>query len=220
MEAGAVIVGGHTIEDYPPKYGLSVTGLVHPDHIITNAAAAEGTELVLTKALGTGIAVAAQRTHVAPEGLYEAAVTSMKQLNAAGAGIMQEFGVRAATDITGFGLLGHALKMARASNVTFELYAGKIPVLHGALEMADIGCLPGAAFRNQEFTDADTIYPAGFDPALKMVLCDAQTSGGLFICAPCGRGEEMAERLKAAGYERAAVIGRTVKFSGLPLRIL
>jgi selenide,water dikinase len=213
-EAGAVIVGGHTIEDYPPKYGLSVTGIIHPDRIITNAAAKDGDELILAKALGTGIAVAARRTGVDPEGLYDAAVTSMKQLNGPGASIMQDYNVRCATDITGFGLLGHALKMARASSVTFEINASVLPIIQGALEMAEMGCLPGASFRNQEFAKDDCSFPARFDHARAMVMFDAQTSGGLFICAPRGTGAEMTAKLKAAGYTYAALIGRVLKKAG------
>ena len=213
-EAGAVIVGGHTIEDYPPKYGLSVTGIIDPSKIMTNAAASPGDELILTKPIGTGIAVASKRTGVNPEGLYEAAVASMKQLNAAGAEIMRRYDVKCATDITGFGLMGHALKMARASGVTFELDSRAVPVLDGALEMSEMGCLPGAAFRNLEFAQSDVSFPKNIDPALKMVFFDAQTSGGLFICASAGKGEEMVKELREAGYEKAALVGRAAALSG------
>ena len=209
-EAGAVIVGGHTIDDYPPKYGLSITGLVHPEKIITNAAAKIGDILILTKPLGTGIAVAAKRTGVATEALYAEAVASMKLLNAEGGRIMQKYNVRAATDVTGFGLLGHALKMAAASGVSFEIESACIPALTDALAFADMGCLPGASFRNQEFAEKDCSFAAGIPHAAKMLLFDAQTSGGLFICAPSATADQMLAELRISGYARAQIIGKAI----------
>jgi selenide, water dikinase len=131
-EAGAVIAGGHTIDDYPPKYGLAVTGVVHPQRIVTNAAAVPGEVLILTKPIGTGVVIAGKRVGETHDAEYAETIASMKQLNKAGGFAMQEDNVRAGTDITGFGLLGHAKKMADASMVTFIIRAGKIPLLAGA----------------------------------------------------------------------------------------
>jgi selenide, water dikinase len=218
-EAGAVIVGGHTIDDYPPKYGLSVTGVVHPDRVITNAAAKGGDLLILTKPIGTGMVIAGKRTGYAREDDYRAALDNMKQLNRNGALLMQEFGVRSATDITGFGLLGHAVKMAQASGVTFRLKSDSIPLLPGARELAELGCLPGACFRNREFTDGNCSFAQGVDYDLKMLLADAQTSGGLFMAAPQATADALLTRLRAAGYPAAAIVGEVVAKREKPIYI-
>jgi selenide,water dikinase len=161
--AGAVMAGGHTIADSPPKYGLSVTGVVHPARVVTNAAARPGDALVLTKPIGTAILLAGPKTGLAAAGDVRAAMNSMKQLNREGAEVMQRHGVRAATDITGFSLLGHARGMARASGVTLRIRAADVPLLPGAFDLADAGCLPGACFRNQTALDADLSFAPGIE---------------------------------------------------------
>jgi selenide,water dikinase len=209
-EAGAVIVGGHTIEDYPPKYGLSVTGIVHPERVITNAAARAGDVLVLTKPIGSGVIVAGRRIGEASDESYRVALDTMKLLNKNGARIMQEFAVRCATDITGFGLLGHARKMAIAGGLTFKIKNGAVPLLPGAFELADKGCIPGAAFRNQEFVEQGCRFHASVDYTRKMLLCDSQTSGGLLICSAPHNTEIMVNKLRDAGYPYSAVIGEVI----------
>jgi selenide,water dikinase len=216
-EAGCIIVGGHTIDDYPPKYGLAVTGTIHPDRIITNAAAKAGDALILTKPLGTGIIIAGKRTGLASDIAYHAALDSMKLLNKNGAELMQEYGVRSATDITGFGLLGHALKMAQASGVTFRLHAKPIPLLPGVKELADLGCLPGACFRNQEFAQALCRIDERVPYTMKMILCDAQTSGGLFMAAPHKSAEALCGALRSGGYPEATIIGEVIGKKEVPL---
>jgi len=206
-EAGAVIVGGHTIDDYPPKYGLAVTGTVHPGRIVTNAGARPGDRLILAKPLGTGVVVAGQRLgETRPESL-RAALESMKLLNRRAGELMQQFSVRGATDITGFGLLGHALKLADASGVTLDLSSDAVPLLPQAYDLADLGCIPGAAFRNQAFTDGRVRFDAGVDYNRRMLMLDAQTSGGLLIAAPSDTADSLVAELRAAGYPAASLVG-------------
>jgi selenide,water dikinase len=206
-EAEAVIAGGHTIDDYPPKYGLAVTGAVHPERIITNAGVQPGDRMIFTKPLGTGVIVAGKRIGEASDEHYRAALDAMKLLNKNGAALMQRFGVRSATDITGFGILGHALKMAQGSGVTISLESDAIPLLPGAYELADLGCIPGAAFRNQEFVGSRCRYGAGLNYQRKMLMLDAQTSGGLLIAAARASAAELCNRLREGGYPHAAIVG-------------
>jgi selenide, water dikinase len=209
-ESGAVIVGGHTIDDYPPKYGLAVTGTAHPSRITTNAAARPGEELILTKPIGTSAIMAGHRIGEVKREAYQAAIDSMKQLNKAGAEIMNRSGVRCATDITGFGLLGHALKMADASDVTIEFDAATVPFLDDAYRLVELGCIPGASFRNQDFVGERCEFTNSIDYNLKMLMFDPQTSGGLlFAVARDKSGDALAE-LRANGHPCAAVVGRVV----------
>lgn len=210
MEAGVSIIGGHTIDDYPPKYGLAVIGTVHPDRIITNAGVREGDELILSKPLGTGVILAGHRLKMTSSGQLEAAVTAMKQLNRAGAELMQKYGVRGATDVTGFGLAGHAIKMARASGVTITLDLKNMPLLDGVYALADQGCIPGAAFRNLDYTEGETRLEESLDYNLKMIAHDAQTSGGLLMAVAPEKVKDLLSELQSSGHPEAAVIGRAV----------
>ncbi len=180
-EAGALTVGGHTIDDHPPKFGLAVVGTVHPDKLITNAGAMPGDRLVLTKPIGTGALVSGQKNGLAREEDYRAALEQMKSLNKEGARAAIKYGVKGMTDITGFGLAGHALKMAEASRVSFRIRAGLIPLLQGAYAIFEKGSIPGAAFRNQEFTGNRIHFTRSVDYTLRMLAHDAQTSGGLLM---------------------------------------
>lgn len=206
-EAGAVVAGGHTIDDFPPKYGLAVTGVVHPDRVIRNCAARPGDAIILTKPLGTGTLVAGQRIGEAAPEHYRAALDTMMQLNRRGAEIMQKYGVRCATDITGFGLLGHALKMAKGSGVAIEIDAAAVPLLDGAYRLTEMGCIPGAAFNNLKHVADETAVAEGVDYNLKMLLCDPQTSGGLLICCDGEKVDAMLAELQVAGYRDATCIG-------------
>ena len=208
LEAGGIIVGGHTIDDYPPKYGLAVTGTVHPEKIITNSASKPGDLLVLTKKIGTGVIMAGRRIGEIEDQHYMAAVDSMKQLNKSGAEAMQLFNIKSATDITGFGLLGHALKMAQASGVSFHIESAAVPFFNSAYEMVDLGCIPGACFRNQEFVETDTLISDEIDYNRKMLLMDAQTSGGLLISVPEQSANPLLSRLKETGCTASTVIGQ------------
>lgn len=210
-ESGAVIVGGHTIDDYPPKYGLAVTGIVHPDDLTTNAAARAGDFLILTKAIGTGTIVAGHRIVEGTENGYRQALESMKQLNSAGAEVMKKYKVRSATDITGFSLLGHAMKMAKASNVSFRIFAKDVPLLDDAYRLVEMGCIPGASFRNQRFAEEHCNFENGMDYNLKMLLFDPQTSGGLLFAVSEENVESALRDLHEHGNLQAAIIGRVEK---------
>ncbi|OGK09491.1 MAG: selenide, water dikinase SelD, partial [Candidatus Riflebacteria bacterium GWC2_50_8] len=212
-EAGGVIAGGHTIADYPPKYGLAVTGTVHPNRIIANHQASPEEILVLSKPVGTGTLVAGQRIGEAASADYRLALETMKQLNRKGAEIMQRYNVRAATDITGFGLLGHALNIAQGSRLQLRIEAKKVPLLPGARRLVERGCIPGGALRNLTYVESSTVFDARVSYDEKMLLCDPQTSGGLLMCVKPDCVTELINDLHAAGYTSAAVIGETAATS-------
>ncbi len=206
-EAGAVVVGGHTIDDYPPKYGLAVTGMVHPNRIISNAAAHPGDQLILAKPLGTGVIIAGQRLEQTTPQSYRAALDSMKLLNRAAGAAMQEHGVCCATDVTGFSLLGHGMKLAEASGVSLEIASDAVPLLPQAWDLVNLGCIPGAAFRNLAFVEGRVRIDPAVDYNRKMLLLDAQTSGGMLICVGPDRAEALLAQLHSQGYPAAALIG-------------
>jgi selenide,water dikinase len=190
-QAEALLVGGHSVEDPELKYGLSVTGIVHPDRVVTNARARPGDRLILTKPLGTGVLATAIKAGMAtPEALAEA-VGWMTTLNRDAAEAMQEVGVHACTDITGFGLLGHALEMASASRVIIELCASLVPLIPGARDLASMGMIPAGSFANRKFCDRAVTVEDGVDPLLVDLLADAQTSGGLLMAVAGDRAEAL-----------------------------
>jgi selenide,water dikinase len=181
--AGVAVVGGHSITDPEPKYGMVVVGSVDPDRIFTNATAHPGDRLYLTKPLGLGIISTAVKRGVAPDDLIAIAVDLMTTTNAAGSAAMVEAGASAATDITGFGLLGHLHKMLLASGCGAAVRADDVPLIDGVRGLAHDGVVPGGTRRNHEFVDAATDW-AGLDREGQLVLADAQTSGGLLIATP------------------------------------
>jgi selenide, water dikinase len=207
-EAGVRIIGGHTIDDHPPKYGLAVVGYVHPDKIITNSGAKPGDWLILTKSIGTGIIMAGERLGIASAADAAEARSLMKQLNNVGASVMKKYNIRGATDITGFGLAGHALKMAKASRVTLEIEMKKIPLIGSTYKLVDEGCIPGASFRNLEYAEKDISFASDLDYNLKMIVFDAQTSGGLLFCAPKDKAGQILTDLNDAGLKESRVIGQ------------
>ncbi len=219
-EAGGMIVGGHTIVDPIPKYGLAVSGVVHPGRVVTNSKARVGDILVLTKPLGTGAVVAGKRQNQVSSAHYRAALDSMKLLNRAGSEIMQAHGIRAATDITGFGLLGHAMHIARASNVTLEIHARVLPALPGAIEMLEFGCIPGGSYRNQEYVEGSCSFDQGLPYPLKMLALDPQTSGGLLMCVSPPSEEAVLCDLRQNGFPWSASIGKVVSRDGHLLRVV
>lgn len=210
-EAGVRIIGGHTIDDFPPKYGLAVTGFVHPGKIVTNAGAKPGDVLVLTKPLGTGIINAALRMGLASGEDVKTARESMKLLNKSAAGVMKKHSIKGATDITGFGLAGHALKMARASNVTMNIRMRRIPLIGDVYNLTDDGCIPGASFRNLEYAGPFISDEEDLDYNLKMIAFDAQTSGGLLMCVPEAKADAVLDDLHSAGLDIASIIGSVVE---------
>jgi selenide,water dikinase len=190
--AGAFIVGGHSIDDPEPKFGMVAIGEVHPDRVVTNAGAKPGDLLVLTKEIGTGVLTTALKRDLIDETGLERAVTIMTTLNAEAAQAMVGVGVHAATDVTGFGLLGHLHNMLRASGVSAEVGAGNVPLLPRARELAQRGAIAGGTRRNLEsLKDAVTFAP-DVDEIDRLLLCDAQTSGGLLIAVPPERGDALA----------------------------
>lgn len=219
-EAGLRIIGGHTIDDFPPKYGLAVIGYVHPERIITNSAAMPGDVLILTKPIGTGIVLAGHRMKMISGNDVNGALSLMKNLNASASAIMQKFGVKAATDITGFGLAGHALKMARAGNVTLEINLPALPLIGNAYRLADEGCIPGAAFRNLDFVEEETSFEEDLDYNLKMLSMDAQTSGGILMCVSESKSGEVLAALRKEGMSASAIIGRVRENGEKHLRLL
>ena len=211
-EAGGVIAGGHTIIDAEPKYGLCVTGTVRPDALLRKSGARPGDVLLLTKALGTGIVLtAAQADACAPEHL-QAAIDSMLQLNRHPAHLALEADVHACTDVTGFGLLGHAEEMAR--DVRFVIDAAQAPALPGALDYARAGQITGGAGRNREGLAGKVTVAEGIDEAVEHLLFDAQTSGGLLLAVPPERAGDLAAALEADGF-LAARIGRVEAGAGV-----
>jgi selenide,water dikinase len=180
-EAGALVVGGHTIDDHPPKYGLAVVGTVHPDQLITNSGVRENEKLLLTKSIGTGALVSGLKNGLCSEADYLFCLQQMKHLNRHAARLAVKYEVSGMTDITGFGLAGHAMKMAEASRKSFRIHSMQVPLLPGAYQVFDRGSIPGASFRNLEFTGEHAHYARNVDYNTKMLLHDAQTSGGLLM---------------------------------------
>ena len=205
-EAGGLIVGGHTIDDHPPKYGLAVIGTVHPEKLITNAGAKPGDRLVMTKSIGTGALVTGKKNGLVSQEDYNRGLAQMKQLNRYGAEVAGKFGIGGLTDITGFGLAGHALKMAKASHVSIRVRTEKIPLLPGAYQVYEKGSIPGATFRNQEFTGDQAHFTRSVDYNLKMLIHDAQTSGGLLMCVNPDHADRVVSELNTLDPEMGAVI--------------
>lgn len=209
-EAGGLIVGGHTLRDEEIKYGLSVTGVVHPERMVTNASAQPGEAIILTKRIGTGvISTAMTRDHAPPE-LVEAVCGSMATLNKAAAEAMLELGVTACTDVTGFGLVGHAKEVADASKVTVVITADSVPRFPEAEQYAGEGMMPGGSLQNKAFLEPFTEVSPSVAPALADVLFDAQTSGGLLMTVAQSEADDVAGRLRERGVADAAVIGEIV----------
>lgn len=207
-EANCLIVGGHTVDDNEPKYGLSVVGLVEPGRQVSNAGAQPGDVLALTKPIGTGIITTGGKAGVAPPGSVATAVATMATLNRAASEAMMAVGVNACTDITGFGLMGHLTAMMRASGASATIGLSQVPVLPGVGELLAQGVVPGGTHRNQSGV-ADSVE---WDDALtdddRLLLCDAQTSGGLLISVPAARLPELLSALESRGVATRAVVGR------------
>ena len=211
QESGAIIVGGHSIDDTDIKYGLSVTGTIHPDKILTNANARPGDRLVLTKPLGTGIIGTALKGEMASQGAVKEITQSMTTLNRVACEVMVEVGANACTDITGFGLLGHALEMAMASDVAIAIQSQSVPIFPEAEEYASMGMVPGGTRRNRDFAGCK-VEILGHVPDIKMdILYDAQTSGGLLISVEGERVQMLLGQLHRRGVKWATIIGEVLE---------
>jgi len=211
IEAGVTLVGGHSVEDNEFKYGLAVTGLIHPDKVLLNRGARAGDRLILTKALGTGIVSTAVKVGSADEALVDRSVRSMTTLNRRAAELMVATpGVHACTDVTGFGLLGHAAEMVEGSDVGLRVFASSVPVFKGIRELVEDEIIPGGLLRNRDYrapmVDMDEDVPAW----IAHVLYDPQTSGGLLIAVDAAEAEGLVKRMHEAGVDDAAVVGEFV----------
>ena len=209
-EAGVALVGGHSVEDDEPKYGLSVTGIVHPDKIMTNSGLRPGDKLILTKAIGTGIIATAFKGGMASAESTEAMVKSMCALNKKASEVAVSFGARACTDITGFGLAGHLVEIARASRCGVRIRAGAVPDLQGALEAASMGLIPAGAYANKTYFSAWVSIGSDVGAERSDLMFDPQTSGGLVIGIRSEQANQLMESLMAQGVEQATVIGEVI----------
>jgi selenide,water dikinase len=213
-EAGAVVIGGHSIIDPEIKYGMAVTGIIHPDRIIRNVGARPGDAVVLTKPLGTGIITTAAKRQGpggARHGSVEAAIASMITLNATASRVMRGFDVHACSDVTGFSLLGHSQEMASGSGVTVELDSAALPLLDGAPELAESGNLTGGCKRNRAYLQDKVAVDSDVRPGIVEVAFDPQTSGGLLIALPAGQAPRLVAELSAGGVTAATIVGRVVE---------
>ncbi len=213
-EAGAAVIGGHSIDDPEPKYGLVVTGVVHPDRILTNAGARAGDDLILTKPLGIGIITTGIKQERVSEQGVEGAIRVMTTLNKAAAEAMIEVGVNACTDVTGFGLLGHLQEMVSASGVGARISLSTVPVLPEAWTLVNEGVCPGGTKRNRDALKGKVTWAPDISDESQLILCDAQTSGGLLISVPKDKSAQLVERLQAANTLAAARIGEIVADAG------
>ncbi len=213
-EAGAIIVGGHTVTDKEPKYGLAVTGIVHPAHILTKGGAQPGDLLVLTKPLGVGLITTALKRGQADPSHVEAAVRSMGMLNRHASHLAQRFAAHAGTDVTGYGILGHGLEMTRASSVMFRLRFDDIPLLPGAREYAEQEVFPGGLHRNRDFVLPQVRFAAAIDAATRAILFDPETSGGLLIALDPDQARSYVAQAEVDGIA-ASIIGEVAEGSGI-----
>lgn len=215
-EAGILIIGGHTVDDKEPKYGLAAVGVLTPGEQITNANAQPGDVLILTKAIGSGVITTAGKAGTAPEESIAAAVKSMATLNKGAADAMIEVGVNAATDVTGFGLLGHLSQMMKASGTTATVRWSDIPILPGALELARAGSVSGGTARNMESLEGKVVLGEGVSEFEFMVLADAQTSGGMLISVPEERSDALVKSLVANQTLYSELVGKVSGSSSTP----
>jgi len=209
-EAGAVLVGGHSVEDKELKYGLSVTGFVHPDRVLTKKNLVTGDRLILTKPLGTGIVNTAIKGGLASDSVVKTITSLMAALNREAARIMTDYPVHACTDITGFGLIGHIVEMVIGSEYGIVLFAEALPIIPEALEYAAMGLVPAGTYKNREFYQPRVEMAPSIDRLTQDIIFDPQTSGGLLICVSPEAADDLLSQLKENGMEQAAVIGEVM----------
>lgn len=209
-ESGALLIGGHSIQNDVPLYGLSVTGFVHPEKIQKNYGAKEGDILIITKQVGTGIVSTAAKVDMASKEACEEAIKVMTTLNRLPKEIMDNYPVHACTDVTGFGLLGHGIEMAEPSEVSFELYADEIPYVKESMSLAEMGMIPEGAYKNKKYFDSK-VDLSGVKEVYGDLLFDPQTSGGLLYAVEAKYGEEIIKALKGSSLAtEVAIIGKVV----------
>lgn len=212
IESGAVVIGGHSVSDDEPKYGLSVMGLVHPDKILKNYGAKPGEILILTKPLGTGIVNTAIKAELASKKAYDIAVKVMSTLNKYAGEIIVNYEISACTDVTGFGIMGHCYEMAEGSDVTLKLYANKLPYIEEAKEYAEMGLIPAGAYSNRNYLEGK--YEIKREPSwIDDLLFDPQTSGGLLVSCSIEQGEKLMSELNTLEI-KSSIIGEVSEFNG------
>ena len=212
-EAGCLIAGGHTVDDPEPKYGLSVVGIVEPGRQVSNAGAKPGDVLILTKPLGTGIITTAGKQGKVTDDVMQGAVKAMSTLNKSASVAMMRVGVNSATDVTGFGLMGHLQSMVKGSKVTAQVSLDSVPVLPGAWDLLDAGIAPGGTHRNLQSVSETVIWDSSLKEREQLLLCDAQTSGGLLISVPADRKNDLMSELINEGVFGASEIGKVTESS-------
>lgn len=209
-EANITLVGGHSIDDKEPKFGLAVTGTVHPDKVLTNAGAKPGDKLILTKPIGVGITTTSLKKGLLTDSEIDVATKTMATLNKTAAETMRPYDVHSSTDVTGFGLLGHASEMAKASNVTLRIVNENVPRLSRVKELAEAGAVPGGTKNNYAHLQDDIVFPDTMDQVDQWILCDAVTSGGLLLSVPEEEASDLLKALQQAEVE-AAMIGEVTE---------
>jgi selenide,water dikinase len=214
------VVGGHTIIDEELKYGMAVTGVVHPDRVIRNVGVQPGDALVLTKPLGTGIITTALKRRQASKASVRAAVASMIALNRTASAVMRSVPAHACSDVTGFGLLGHAQEMADGSAVTIVLEATNLPLLPGARRLAERGSLTGGCRRNRDYLKDKMAVDRSVAEGLLEVALDPQTSGGLLIAVPSGRASAVISDLHSSGIKAATIVGYATARQEISVRLV
>ena len=217
-ENGVTLLGGHSVENDQIMFGYAVTGVIHPNQIAANNGARPGDVLILTKPIGTGVSSTGIKFGKASEEVAARSTATMLIAGREAAAAMREFGVRGATDITGFGLLGHAWELAKASHVTLEIETARVPILSGALDLARRKMLTQGDRTNREYVGNDVVFETDISKEMASLLYDPQTAGGMLIAIAAGRAEPMLARLREH-YDRAAIIGRVSEFNGHPLVI-
>lgn len=210
QEAGAVLIGGHSIDDQEPKFGMAVTGLIHPDKVWTNSGAKPGDALILTKPIGVGIQTTAIKKDALTDEQLERVMQVMAALNKTSSEVLRQFDVHACTDVTGFGLLGHAKEMACGANVGLNIAFEQVPILEGTRKLAEEGFIPGGTKANHKWLQSNVEFAEAMDEIGRYILCDAVTSGGLLAALPQDQAEPAVRKLRDAGVEFAAVIGTVV----------
>ncbi len=212
-ESGAVMVGGHTVDDEEPKFGLAVTGLVHPDKVWRNGGALPGDKLILSKPIGSGVLLNANLKKLVSEGALENCLFSMRELNAKAAEVLADFTVHAATDVTGFGMAGHGLEMARASGFALEIAFDRLPIMDEALQMYKKGITTGSNASNRKAAGNQVEFASALDKTSAELMFDPQTSGGLLVAVPPDQCEAVLTRLHQAGVSSACCIGQVKRRS-------
>lgn len=212
-EAGAIVVGGHSVEDEEPKFGLSVMGMVHPGKVTANSGAKPGDMLILTKPLGVGILNTAIKAGITDETTYKKAVESMSYLNRDACEAMMKAGINGCTDVTGFGLLGHAYEMAEASNVSLEIWSDYLPIIKESIGFAKMGIIPAGTYNNEGYIGKHVHFAGSIKQEIRDIMYDPQTSGGLLISVPEENSEKLLEELRKNNKTEFNLIGK-VKAKG------